>query len=808
MKYFYILSFVSLMALPVMAQTTPESQMEKLNRGVVALPSTSGSSRTFVSWRFLGTDDETATTFDVIRDGKVVKTDLYETCYLDNTKGGAYQVVTKVDGVAVDTTEAVTPWDKTYLKLVLDRPAGGTLEGAAYTYSPNDCSVGDVDGDGEYELFVKWDPSNSKDNSQSGITGNVYIDCYKLDGTRLWRIDLGRNIRAGAHYTQYMVYDFDRDGKAELMCKTAPGSLDGQGRYVNQAATEDVIKNASNTRSWVVSGGRINGGQEYLTVFKGETGEALHTIFYNPNRNMEYGGEAAGTVNWGDVDNKNDSGTYGNRGERYLAAVACLDGPDSNASGIFCRGYYGYAFIWAVDFDGTLLHQKWLCSCKSGSSYTLTNYDAAGNKTIRNFSGKKPTSGGGSGTMFGNGNHNLTIGDVDGDGCDEVVWGSAALDNDGTVLYGTGFGHGDALHMGAMIPGRQGLQVFEVHESKGTYSWDLHDAATGEILLKGGNPGKDNGRGMAAQLSSKTREWWFSSADERQQRSAVTGEVASSANGSLNFRIYWDGSLQDALLDGNTISKYNDASKNFVRLVSFSTLGPSSTCNSTKNTPNLSADILGDWREEVVLYTVTDAETYLGIYSSNIVTGSRVPTLMHDHTYRMAVCWQNTAYNQPPHLGYNLAEAMQPRLLNSEREMTVAQGEEMTYESGTRYVKTLSVSGSILPDGTKKFYSLPDGFESAIDNDKMTIAIKGVAQEAGDYRIIIKMTGRSTEVVEDTLTVHVTTPEGIMDTAADTHDGKERIYDMSGRLVTDRVGNLPKGVYLVQRGGKVRKIYK
>jgi rhamnogalacturonan endolyase len=181
---------------------------------------------------------------------------------------------------------------------------------------------------------------------------------------------------------------------------------------------------------------------------------------------------------------------------------------------------------------------------------------------------------------------------------------------------------------------------------------------------------------------------------------------------------------------------------------------------------------------------------------------------MHDHTYRMAVCWQNTAYNQPPHLGYNLAEAMQPRLLNPEREMTLALGEEMTFESGTRYVKTLSVSGSILPDGTKKFYSLPDGFESAIDNDKMTIAIKGVPQESGDYRIIIKMTGRNAEVVEDTLTVHVTGTEGIMDTAADTHDGKERVYDMSGRLVTEKEGNLPKGVYLVQKGGKVRKIYK
>ncbi|MBO4849564.1 MAG: rhamnogalacturonan lyase [Prevotella sp.] len=809
MKTIYTLSMAVMMVMPATAQITPATQMEKLDRGLVALPSSSGASRTFLSWRFLGTDDEDATTFDVIRDGKVVKTDLYETCYLDNTKGNKYQVVTKVNGMAVDTTKAVTPWEKAYKKLVLDRPKGGTLEGETYTYSPNDCSAGDVDGDGEYEIFVKWDPSNAKDNSQSGYTGNVYIDCYKLDGTKLWRIDLGRNIRAGAHYTQFMVYDFDGDGKAEMMCKTAPGSIDGKGVYVNQAATEEVIKAAANNKSWLVSGGRVNGGQEYLTVFKGETGEAIHTIFYNPNRNMGLGGEAAGTVNWGDVDNKNDSGSYGNRGERYLAAVACLDGPENNASGIFCRGYYGYAFIWAVDFDGQQLHPKWLHSAKTRNNYTLTTFDAQGGGNTKTFSNLKPTSGSGSATMFGNGNHNLSIGDVDGDGCDEVVWGSAALNNDGKLLYATGFGHGDAIHLGSMIPGRQGIQVFQVHESKGAYSWDLHDAATGEILFKGGNQGVDNGRGMAAQLSAKTHDWWFSSADERHQRSATTGEVASSASGSLNFRMYWDGTLQDALLDGNTLNKYNDNSKTFSRLATFYNLGPGSTCNGTKNTPNLLADLFGDWREELILYSVTDAETCLGIYSTNVVTANRVPTLMHDHTYRMAVCWQNTAYNQPPHLGYNLAEAMMPRLLNDQKEFTVEQGGEMEYVSATRYAKTVAISGSITPSGTKKFYALPEGFEGAVDNDTRTVSFKGRPEETGDYKIMLKLTGRSTEVVEDTLVVHVVEASGLEQPMEDTVSQITAVYDMAGRRMPgSMLGNLPKGVYFIQQGDRVRKIYK
>ena len=424
------------------AQTTPVNQMEQLNRGVVALTASSGSGN-FVSWRFLGTDDEENTTFDLLRNGNKIASNLYQTNYTDGSGSATatYQVITKVNGEAVDTTEAITAWGATYKILTLDQPDGGSTESGDYTYSPNDCSIGDVDGDGQYELFVKWDPSNSKDNSQNGITGNVFIDCYKLDGTRLWRIDLGRNIRAGAHYTQFMVYDFDGDGKAEMMCKTGPGSIDGKGEYVNAAATDPNIQSVSGTALYRSDAGRITGGQEWLTVFNGLTGKAVHTIFYNPNRNMTYGGAANGSVNWG-VGGKNDTGSYGNRGERFLAGVASLAGPDQNASAIFCRGYYDYAFIWAVDFDGQQLHQRWLSSNKNGSSYTVTTYDAAGQGTTKAYTNMKPTSGSGSGTMYQNGNHNMSIADVDGDGRDEIVWGSATCDDDGTVLFGTGYGHG------------------------------------------------------------------------------------------------------------------------------------------------------------------------------------------------------------------------------------------------------------------------------------------------------------------------------------------------------------------------------
>lgn len=625
---------------------TPESQMEKLGRGVVALPQTKGI---FISWRLLGTDDA-RTTFDVIRNGEVIAENLTVSNYSDEagTTDSKYQVVCKVNGKTIDTSNEVTPWAKNYMTLALDRPATGALGGE---YSPNDCSVGDVDGDGEYEIFVKWDPSNSKDNSQSDKTDNVFIDCYKLNGTKLWRIDLGVNIRAGAHYTQFMVYDFDCDGKAEMICKTAPGSMDGIGKYVNQAASDDNIKTADNSKDWRTSAGRINGGQEYLTVFNGQTGEAIHTIAYYPNRNaLAELSEASGTFNWDDRSGKKDRGDYGNRGERYLAAVAYLSGPDANPSGIFCRGYYTYAYVWAVDFDGNQLKHRWLHRSDSRTQYSVVDADM--NESAK-ITAPAATRGEGSNTMYGNGNHNLSIADVDGDGRDEIIWGSAALDDNGKLLYATGFGHGDAIHLGAMDPDRKGMQVFEVHEEKGTYSWDLHDAATGEIIFKGGNAGKDNGRGMAADVIPESRGYEFWSSDERQQRSVQTGEIVGQKNTSVNFRMYWNGTCYDQMLDGNTLDYWSGSS--WSRQMTFYNYGNSSTCNGTKKTPNLQADLLGDWREELILWDSSNSST-LNIFSTNIPTEYRVPTLMHDHTYRMAVAWQNTAYNQPPHLGFFLPD--------------------------------------------------------------------------------------------------------------------------------------------------------
>ena len=620
-------------SLAVSAQTTPTSQMEKLSRGIVALPSMSSQGE-FISWRLLGTDNAKVTTFDVVRNGQTIASNLKNvTSFLDKggNSGSKYQIVTRVNGKKTQTSEVVTPWSDKFLKVKLNCPGAG--------YAPNDVSCGDVDGDGEYELVVKWNPANAKDNSQAGKTGPVYLDCYKFNGRQLWRIDLGYNIRAGAHYTQHLVYDFNGDGKAEVICKTAPLSKDGRGRYVTEAATDASIRNAAQ-KNYRNSRGYVNSGPEYLTVFDGQTGAAIHTIYYNPNRAGYVGGAP-------DMPSKNFWGdSYGGRSDRFLSAVAYLDGPNAHPSAIFTRGYYTRAYIWAVNFDGKKLSTKWLSASTSGNTLELT--DGNGRKTTKYYNSS--TANRGSHTMYGNGNHNLSVADVDGDGRDEIIWGSAALDDNGYMLYATGYGHGDAIHLGKFIPDRKGLQVFDVHEEK-PYGWDLHDAATGQILQSATSSG-DNGRGLAGCFIPGVRGGQFTSMGDRSLRSAVNGKVLSTRGTSVNFRIYWDGSLYDQWFD-RKVDKWNGDGT--TTIFDPSQYNNSQTCNTTKATPCLQADLFGDWREEIVMYSGNDNST-LNIFTSTEPTQYRVPSLMHDHTYRMGVAWQQAGYNQPPHLGYYLPD--------------------------------------------------------------------------------------------------------------------------------------------------------
>lgn len=683
-----------LFSLAVNAQT----YVERLSRGVVALPSEKGM---FVSWRLLSTDAP-GTTFNLLRDGETIASALSSaTCYVDadGSSSSHYAVQTLVNGVVSETSDEVQPWDKPYLSVPLIRPLEQTMpDGQTCTYTPNDCSAADVDGDGEYEIILKWDPSNAHDNSHSGYTGEVYLDCYKTSGILMWRVSLGKNIRAGAHYTQFMVYDLDGDGKAELVCKTAPGSKDGNGDYVTNAATDASIKNDDNEADYRNEGGHVIAGPEYLTVFSGKDGHAIHTIFYNPNRAFGVGGAPTPAPEWGD--------TRGNRSERYLACVAFLGGKTQNPSVVMCRGYYTRSYLWAVDFDGKQLSTRWLHASTSPSEWTLT--DAQG-KTVASANGLKATA-------YGQGAHSVAVADVDGDGCDEITYGSAAINNDGTLLYSTGLGHGDAQHLGDLDPDRPGLEYYMVHEAR-PYGSDLRDARTGEILFRE-TDNDDTGRGMAADIDPNHRgsEFWCSASKKVH---AIDGSVIRETEGWVpqNFRIYWDGDLQDELLGNGGrgmkpggsmqdfqrpngprgdrrrgewrgqrpanmpqdslrqrmmsrpsfrqsyyVAKWNGSEVEHVKVngKDLSDWGNSSSCNGTKATPCLQADLFGDWREEIVLFDASD-NSHLNIFTTNIPTQYRVPTLMHDHVYRMGVVWQNVAYNQPPHLGYYLPDLLKDK---------------------------------------------------------------------------------------------------------------------------------------------------
>ncbi len=576
--------------------TTPPAgakQMEDLDRGLISVRSGSGN---LVSWRLLGTET-TGVSFNLYRGGTKVNGSPITgaTTYLDSgaAAGSAYTVRAVVNGAEQAASAPALQFANGYLDVPIQPPPGGTTpSGEGYSYAANDASVGDLDGDGRYEFVLKWDPSNAKDNSQSGYTGNVYIDAYTLTGTRLWRIDLGRNIRAGAHYTQFQVYDYDGDGDAEVAAKTADGTRSGTGQVIGNGSADH--RNSS---------GYVLAGPEYLTMFDGRTGAALSTVDYDPPR---------GTVSsWGD--------SYGNRVDRFLAGTAYLDG--QRPSLIMARGYYTRAVVAAWDFRDGTLRKRW-----------TFDSNASGN-----------------GAAAGQGNHQLSVADVDNDGRQEIVYGAATIDDNGRLLYSTGNGHGDALHVGDLDPSRAGLEVFKVDEDGSKPSSWMADARTGQIIWQTA-PSGDNGRGVSGDVwaGSPGAESWSSAVDGLlNTRGQNVGRKPSSAN----FLIWWDGDPVRELLDATKIDKYGTGGD--TRLLTGSGVASN---NGTKSTPALSADLLGDWREEVVWRT--SDSTALRIYSTPVTTGLRLPTLMHDPQYRVAVAWQNTAYNQPPHPGYFLGDGM------------------------------------------------------------------------------------------------------------------------------------------------------
>jgi rhamnogalacturonan endolyase len=625
--------------------------MENLGRGVVAVRT--GDAAAYVGWRLLGTDPADIA-FNLYRttgasaplklnDAPLTATTDFVDTSVDPTQPNSYAVRPLLAGVELTasapfTLPANAPIQQ-YLTVPIQRPAGGNVEvppdspTSSFTYNANDASVADLDGDGEYEIVLKWDPSNSRDSASAGLSGHQILDAYKLDGTRLWRIDLGRNIRAGAHDTQFMVYDLDGDGKAEVVCKTADGTIDGLGHTIGDAGkdyrslivpTDGIqVPTTSDARY-----GKVLAGPEYLTLFDGLTGAALATVPYAVPRDPLNG--------WGGIGGNGNNDSNGNRANRFLAAVAYLDG--RLPSVVMARGYYGRTVLAAWDWRNGSFRQRWVFD--SGSSFGPFPYPDAS-------------------PFSGMGNHNLSVADVDGDGRDEIIYGSMVVDDDGTGLFSTGLRHGDALHVSDLDPGRPGLEVFGVHENEGqtvslgTPGMAMYDARTGEIQWQQ-LPGIDVGRGLAADIDPRHAGyefWGLASAGLLD----VHGQSIGTAPSSVNFAVWWDADLLREILDDNWISKWDWTSGTLVRLL---TAGGAISNNGTKATPALSADILGDWREEVI-WRAADNNS-LRIYTTTIPATNRLYTLMHDPQYRLAIAWQNVGYNQPPHPGFFLGDGMSP----------------------------------------------------------------------------------------------------------------------------------------------------
>lgn len=572
-------------------------KMEDLGRGVVAVRET--PQNVVVSWRYLTADPDNVT-FDVYRDGKKVNSKPVKdaTFFVDNYSGASAAKYTVKASTGKKEGSYTLPADAPlgYLNIPLDKPALGVDPyGKEYFYSANDASMGDVDGDGEYEIILKWDPTNSHDNAHDGFTGPTLIDCYKLDGTKLWRIDLGENIRSGAHYIHPMVYDLDGDGKAEVVIRTADGTQDGVGKVIGDRRAD-----------WRNMKGRIMSGPEYLTVFNGETGAAMSTIDFQPAR--------GNVKDWGDG--------YANRSDRFLAAIAYLDG--KHPSVVECRGYYAKTMLAAYDWDGKELKTRWV-------------FDSAtpGNEAYG-----------------GQGNHNLRVADVDGDGCDEIVYGQMTMNNDGKGLYSTGMYHGDALHLLSDVNNEK-YYIWGCHENKkdGT---SLRDAATGKVIFQFPSD-KDIGRCCAADIDPTHEgvELWSPNTggvldfegNVIAPQGGFMGETQSSV--PANFIVLWDGDLNYEILDGNVISKFNPQTKQLDEMVTFSECAWN---NGTKRNPCLQADILGDWREEVLLRT--QGSDALRLYITTIPTEYRFHTFLEDPAYRVSVANENVAYNQPAEPGF------------------------------------------------------------------------------------------------------------------------------------------------------------
>ncbi len=710
-----------------------DEQLEKLNRGLIAVKCHEG---VFLSWRLMrdevhGYTDTglSGVDFYIYKNEEKLVLITESTNYIDvkGVQTDSYAVQPVYKGKLGKMSQEVKPFasGNEYIDIPMEPPESGiTPKGERYFYRINDMSVGDVDGDGDYEYIVKWDPSNSQDVSIKGYTGKCYIDCYKLDGRLLWRLDMGVNIRAGAHYTQFMVYDFDGDQKTEISVKTAPGTCmtryheDGSIKSVDYISIpkRDILAGVTHEDNYVCSAedyynhlvqvfmdwhkhpevckgrwpqtleacfgikeqysypltredakalvdyfigvyapmrseknhleafeGFIYEGPEYLTMFAGD-GRELETIAFKFVR------EDDGLM-WGDYAMARIEPC--NRVDRFLSGVGYLDG--KNPYLIIARGYYTRTTLVAYRFIGD--HHEEYFSIDSGH----VPMDNPFNDQAHLHEGSDPVYG----CLAGQGNHSLATADVDQDGYQEIIYGAAVIDHDGSVLYSSydalpsgqraKLGHGDALHVANINPDKPGLEIFSVFEGAeyAPYGFALRDAQTGEVIF-GEYALTDLGRCMIGDIDAKTRglQVWVNETFDCYGNPLKVNLLGT------NQSIRWAKDLSTQILDGvdyihETHSGVINDNEHGVYLAPKNM----ATNNGTKGNPCLVADLFGDFREELVLRK--EDNTGVRIYTNTELTTHKLYTLMHDIQYRTGIAWQNNCYNQPCYTSFYYARDME-----------------------------------------------------------------------------------------------------------------------------------------------------
>lgn len=659
-KHFLLTMLILLMSNVTLAQR----HTDRLDRGLVVIPtgSTSGSTTNLVTWRRL-TNEYYDVTYNVYKDGNRVASNLTKTCYdSSGTPSSSYQVAAVVNGVEQAKCTAVTAWNQYVYKLENTRTATGFIDIPLATvydrngndvtanYQPNDAEMADLDGDGQLEIIIKR--LNTVDAAGIYLESSeefVVLDAYDVNwqtgaATLMWRIDCGPNM-ASLNSTEINIiaYDWDEDGKAEVVLRGADNMIIyGKDGKTQIGTIGDMSVNTRNTMNshndsqyaWT------HRGAEYLIYMNGETGAQYQVTTY-PLKRLE-SGESSEKSAWGD--------DYGHRSTKHFLGAPFLDG--RKASLFLARGIYTRHKMIAMNLNRDT-HQ-WT------TRWTWNNNTAGS-------------------PWYGQGNHNFVIADVDEDGRDEIVYGSMVIDDNGKGLSTTGLGHGDALHVGDFDPYRKGLETFACNEDKPAMNY--RNATTCELYVRR-TANDDDGRALMGNFSNAY--------PGSQGRSVSTGIISSVTDsnidayggdsfiawGDLNFRIYWDGDLCSEILNSPGTAREAKVEK-----PGTGRLFTSSGCNmnnDSKNNPCFQGDIIGDWREEMVIRCGGN----LRVYTSGIGTSYSLPTLWNDHQYRQAMVWQMMAYNQPPHLSYFLGEmegiTVAPPTLTNDGHTEVKNGNTIT----------------------------------------------------------------------------------------------------------------------------------